>query len=180
MRKILILLLFIAEMVSCFTGRIYAVELPEEYRYFYESIPNDVSEMLPDGIFSDDAGEVAESLTDALSPRSLLGLVREMLVGGLPSAFSLFCALVCLMLISVLMNTLADSFAGAGLKMDIAWGIADISQCVLAFINIPVCIIIGSVSYKALADYVSQRRQGVEPEYNAQRCGVAEKTDFWK
>ena len=70
-------------------------------------------------------------------------------------------------------------FAGAGLKMDIAWGIADISQCVLAFINIPVCIIIGSVSYKALADYVSQRKQGVKPEYNAQRCGVSEKTDFW-
>ena len=116
MRKYLLLPCFLTVMMLLFSGQVFAVELPEEYRGFYESIPNDVSEMLPDGIFSDDAGEVAESLTDALSPRSLLGLVKEMLVGGLPSAFSLFCALVCLMLISVLMNTLADSFAGAGLK----------------------------------------------------------------
>ena len=71
-------------------------------------------------------------------------------------------------------------FAGAGLKMDIAWGIADISQCVLAFINIPVCVIIGSVAYRALEDYVALRKKGAEPKYNSQRCGVTHETDFWK
>ena len=71
-------------------------------------------------------------------------------------------------------------FAGAGLKMDIAWGIADISQCVLAFINIPVCVIIGSAAYRALEDYIALRKKGAELTYNAQRCGVTQETDFWK
>lgn len=71
-------------------------------------------------------------------------------------------------------------FLGAGMQMDLAWGIADISQCILAFINIPVCIIIGGAAYRALDDYIKQRRNGVEPVYNAKACGVKENTDFWQ
>ena len=70
-------------------------------------------------------------------------------------------------------------FGGAGLQMDIAWGIADISQCILAFINIPVCVICSGVIAKALADYNAQRRQGKDPVYIASRAGVTQKTDFW-
>lgn len=71
-------------------------------------------------------------------------------------------------------------FFGAGMQMDLAWGIADIAQCILAFINIPVCIIIGGVAYKALADYNAQRKAGKNPEYDASLCGVKQETDFWK
>lgn len=71
-------------------------------------------------------------------------------------------------------------FAGAGLQMDIAWGIADISQCILAFINIPVCILIGSGAYKALKDYLVQRKAGVDPVYKAPENGIKVKTDFWQ
>ncbi|MBR2372740.1 MAG: alanine:cation symporter family protein [Lentisphaeria bacterium] len=71
-------------------------------------------------------------------------------------------------------------FAGAGMQMDIAWGIADISQCILAFINIPVCAIIGGVAYKALDDYMQQRKEGKAPQYNAAANGVCQHTDFWK
>ena len=69
---------------------------------------------------------------------------------------------------------------GAGIKMDIAWGIADIAQCLLAFINIPVCIIIGSRAYLALDDYIRQRREGKQPVFHAAQAGIIEKTDFWK
>ena len=68
---------------------------------------------------------------------------------------------------------------GAGLKMDIAWGIADIAQCILAFINIPVCVIIGSVVYRALHDYLQQRKAGKDPVYYARSCGIKVKTDYW-
>lgn len=67
---------------------------------------------------------------------------------------------------------------GAGIKMDIAWGIADIAQCILAFINIPVCIIIGARAYQALDDYMAQRRNGVNPVFKASNIGLKEKTDF--
>ena len=68
----------------------------------------------------------------------------------------------------------------AAMKMSLAWDIADIAQCILAFINIPVCIIIGGVAYKALKDYTAQRKAGKDPEYIAADCGVKQETDFWK
>ena len=71
-------------------------------------------------------------------------------------------------------------FLGAGMQMDLAWGIADIAQCVLAFINIPVCLFIGGAAYKALSNYISQRKAGVEPVYIASENGIKEDTDFWK
>ena len=71
-------------------------------------------------------------------------------------------------------------FGGAGLQMDIAWGIADISQCVLAFINIPVCVFCSGIIAKALADYTAQRKAGLNPVYNARKAGVLQPTDFWK
>ena len=71
-------------------------------------------------------------------------------------------------------------FLGAGMKMSVAWDVADIAQCVLAFINIPVCIIIGNVAYKALKNYTDQRRRGINPVYIASENGVKEPTDFWR
>lgn len=68
---------------------------------------------------------------------------------------------------------------GAGIQMDLAWGIADISQCVLAFINIPVCILIGGRAYRAWEDYREQRKQGIDPVFSSARVGLKEKTDFW-
>lgn len=71
-------------------------------------------------------------------------------------------------------------FAGAGLQLDLAWGIADISQCALAFINIPVCIFIGGAAFRALKDYIAQRKRGIDPVFNAKSAGITEDTDFWK
>ena len=70
-------------------------------------------------------------------------------------------------------------FFGAGMKMSAAWDMADICQCILAFINIPVCLIIGGVAYKALNDYIAQRKKGLNPEYIARKNGVKQPTDFW-
>ena len=71
-------------------------------------------------------------------------------------------------------------FFGAGMKMAMAWDVADIAQCLLAFINIPVCLIIGGVAYKALNDYVKQRKEGKNPVYIAADNGVKQETDYWK
>ena len=71
-------------------------------------------------------------------------------------------------------------FFGAGMKMAMAWDVADIAQCLLAFINIPVCVIIGGVAYKALNNYVAQRKEGKKPVYIARDNGVKQDTDYWK
>lgn len=70
-------------------------------------------------------------------------------------------------------------FFGAALKMEHAWNIADIAQCVLAFINIPVCIILGNRAYTALKDYILQKKQGQNPVYKKAENSIPETTDFW-
>ena len=70
-------------------------------------------------------------------------------------------------------------FLGAIVSFGFAWDMADICQCILAFINIPVCIILGGVAYRALDDYVAKRAEGKDPEFKASEVGVKEATDFW-
>lgn len=68
---------------------------------------------------------------------------------------------------------------GAGIKMGLAWDLADIAQCILAFINIPVCIIVGGYAYKALENYKAQRREGKDPVFKSKDIGIDVPTDFW-
>ena len=70
-------------------------------------------------------------------------------------------------------------FLGAVVSFGFAWDMADICQCVLAFINIPVCVVLGGVAYRALDDYVAQKKAGKNPTFKASSVGVKEKTDFW-
>ncbi len=70
-------------------------------------------------------------------------------------------------------------FVGAIVSFGFAWDLADVSQCVLAFLNIPVCIILGGVAFRALDDYVKQKKAGQDPAFNAKNAGVKEVTDFW-
>ncbi len=71
-------------------------------------------------------------------------------------------------------------FIGAILSFGTAWDIADICQCILAGINIPVCIVLGGVAYKALDNYMAQKNAGKNPVFNAKKDGgVKIDTDFW-
>ena len=70
-------------------------------------------------------------------------------------------------------------FAGASFKFGTVWDLADIARCILAFLNIPVCIVLGGAAFKALDNYVSQRKAGKDPTYVAAENGVKNPTDFW-
>ena len=65
-------------------------------------------------------------------------------------------------------------------KMGTAWDIADIFQCILALINIPVCVILGGVAFRALDDYLAQKKAGKNPVFHAKDVGVTEHTDYWQ
>lgn len=70
-------------------------------------------------------------------------------------------------------------FIGAFCSFGFAWDLADFCQCILAFINIPVCVLLGRIAFRALDDYCMQRKQGIDPEFKAENIGLKEKTDFW-
>ena len=70
-------------------------------------------------------------------------------------------------------------FLGSIVSFGFAWDMADICQCILAFINIPVCIVLGGVAYRALDDYIAQKKAGKDPQFKAADAGVKVPTDFW-
>ncbi|MBQ9492424.1 MAG: alanine:cation symporter family protein [Oscillibacter sp.] len=71
-------------------------------------------------------------------------------------------------------------FIGAIIEMGLAWNIADICQCVLALINIPVCVILGGVAFRSLDDYMEQKHAGKNPVFRAKDVGVTQPTDYWR
>ncbi len=70
-------------------------------------------------------------------------------------------------------------FVGAILSFGFAWDLADVCQVILAGLNIPVCVVLGGVAYKALDDYVAQKKAGKDPTFKAKDAGVTVPTDFW-
>lgn len=69
---------------------------------------------------------------------------------------------------------------GAVIPMDAAWALADITMGGMALINIPVCIAIGGVVYKALDDYMKQKKAGLNPVFHARDIGMdPSELNFW-
>ena len=72
-------------------------------------------------------------------------------------------------------------FLGAGLSMTAAWAIADILMALMCLVNIPACMLLGKVAYKALDDYKKQRSEGKNPVFRAADIGLDEsEVDYWK
>ena len=69
-------------------------------------------------------------------------------------------------------------FIGAQFSAGLAWDLADVLMGFMALINVPVCLILGGTAFKALEDYVAQRKAGKDPVFKASSSGVKD-TDYW-
>ena len=69
-------------------------------------------------------------------------------------------------------------FVGAQFSAGLAWDLADVLMGLMALINVPVCLILGKTAYKALADYMNQKKDGKNPTFRASDIGVSG-TDYW-
>lgn len=99
-----------------------AEDMPGEYVDFADAIPDDVAEMLPDGFFSDDFGEIENAVTDVLSPGYLIKTAFELLSGGLSGAFSMFAFLVGLLALTALLSTFAEGVSTPTLRTAVSYG----------------------------------------------------------
>ncbi len=70
-------------------------------------------------------------------------------------------------------------FLGAGLSADLLWNIADLTMGLMALINVPVIIILGKYAYRALSDYLRQKKEGKDPQFHAAEIGLPHETDYW-
>ena len=65
--------------------------------------------------------------------------------------------------------------------MDFACTMADITMGGMTLINIPCCLILSSTVVKALKDYESQKKKGLNPHFRAEDIGLdPDKLSFWK
>lgn len=94
--------------------------LPDEYGDFAEAIPDDVASLLPEGFLSEDYSELSGALNEASSPGFLLKTAWQLLCGGFEGAASTFCMLVGIMILTALLNTVAEGSTG-NLKKGIAF-----------------------------------------------------------
>ena len=121
MKRIAVFLLF----VSLFALPISAEEtLPEEYFDFSESIPEDVASMLPEEFFSGNISELSESLFDLTSPKYILGVIFDILSGGLGGAFSLFALLVGMLVLASLLSAFTEDLISGELKSAVNYAIS--------------------------------------------------------
>ena len=70
-------------------------------------------------------------------------------------------------------------FVGAGLSASLLWNVADVLMGLMAMINMPVIIILGKYAFRALKDYLKQRKEGKDPEFKASDIELPFKTDYW-
>lgn len=69
-------------------------------------------------------------------------------------------------------------FIGAQFSAGLAWDLADVTMGFMALINVPVCLILGGTAFKALEDYIAQRKEGKDPVFKSSSIGI-EYTDYW-
>jgi len=64
--------------------------------------------------------------------------------------------------------------------MDAAWAVADITMGGMTIINIPACVLLGSIAVKTLKDYEKQKKAGKNPVFHAADIGLdAKELDHW-
>ena len=70
-------------------------------------------------------------------------------------------------------------FVGAGLSAGFLWDLADVLMGLMALINIPVIILLGSRALRALSDYRRQKKAGCDPVFHAKDIGIDDTLDYW-
>lgn len=72
-------------------------------------------------------------------------------------------------------------FFGALQGQEAAWNIADLLMGLMALINLPAILILGSTAIKALRDYLAQKKAGRNPVFRASSIGLdSSKLDYWQ
>lgn len=70
-------------------------------------------------------------------------------------------------------------FVGAGLSADLLWNVADLTMGLMTLINMPVIIYLGKYAFRALKDYIRQKKQGDDPVFDAKNIRLPHYVDYW-
>ncbi|MBQ8208228.1 MAG: hypothetical protein IJZ89_05790 [Clostridia bacterium] len=93
-----------------------AVDYEKEYNSFISSIPDEIAELLPRGIFSEDVTERTEAVTELTEPVGFLGIILDMLGFYMKDALGMFARLMALVLLSALAHAMFGSMGNKALR----------------------------------------------------------------
>ncbi|MBQ7347375.1 MAG: hypothetical protein IJW55_05410 [Clostridia bacterium] len=88
----------------------FAEEIPEEFTDFLDSIPDDIAELLPDGLFSSDSEKVGEAVSEMSDFSYLLQTVLSLIGANIGECAAILASVCGLLLLSAICNTLRTSF----------------------------------------------------------------------
>ncbi len=116
-KKILTFVFIIILLISS-SGIAFAEEgyIPDEFDEIEDTIPDDVADKIPDGIFSGDTDDFAESVSVLTTWEYILDYVFEIIGLNLDQALRVFAITVALLVICSLLNMLKDSFNNSALE----------------------------------------------------------------
>ncbi len=69
-------------------------------------------------------------------------------------------------------------FLGAQANFTLAWNFADVTMGFMAIVNIIAILLLGNVAIRVLKHYEQQKKDGLEPEFNAEDIGIS--NTVWK
>lgn len=70
-------------------------------------------------------------------------------------------------------------FWGTQTAVQIVWNMADLFMGVMAVINLIAIAMLGKVAFAALEDYISQKRQGIDPVFHVDNIEGLENVECW-
>ena len=76
-------------------------------------------------------------------------------------------------------GTISAVFIGSLVGSGIVWTIGDIGVGVMAWINIVSILVLSPKALRALKDYETQKKLGVEPRFDAQMLNI-KNAEFWE
>lgn len=113
---IIFVLFLFAFPVSAFEEPSSLVDYESEYDSFIGSIPNEVAERLPQGIFSDDIAERQKAVSELSEPAAFFGIILDMFGFYMKDAFGMLARLMALLLLSALAHSMFGSIGGGSLR----------------------------------------------------------------
>lgn len=117
---------FIVTVTVCFVLLSVSVfasdeKMPDGYGDLIESLPNDVCDRLPGGMFSDDPDDVGEAISEMTDTRFIIGFIEEVVSRELCSSVMLFVKLCGFLIIAAIFNSLQRSLCSESLASAVSF-----------------------------------------------------------
>lgn len=110
-----VLLLFMTEP-NIFAAESETIPFGDEYKEMLDSIPDDIAELLPEKLFSENTDDIVDGAREATSFSYIMNTVLEYLGLELKSAVKLLATLIGILLLAAVLNTVKTSFSSSSVS----------------------------------------------------------------